>query len=132
MWRRSSRTAVGDEGAVTVETAAAFGLLAVVATLAVQVVLLGTSYLLAGAAVREGAREAALGGRTSDVQALVHEVSGRSDATVTMTPRTRVPGDLVEVRMRMTAPVVPLIADLVPDLWIETASLMRAEVNGWG
>ncbi|MFP5224997.1 MAG: hypothetical protein ACLGH3_05525 [Actinomycetota bacterium] len=122
---------ISDDGTVTVETAAAFGILAIVATLAVQVVLLGTSYLLAGQAVREGAREAALGARADQVEDLVHAVSGRSDATVTMTPRIRAPGDLVEVRIRMTAPIVPLIDDLVPDLWVETAALMRVEVNGW-
>lgn len=107
------------------------GVVAIVAVMAVQVLLLGTTYLLAGQAVREGAREAALGGSETAVRAMVRTVSGRSDGTVWMTPRIRAPGDLVEVRLRISAPVVPLIEQLVPDLWVETAAKMRAEVEAW-
>lgn len=106
-------------------------MLGVVAMLIVQVVVLCHGYLLAGQAVREGVREAALGANRASIESMVRSIAHRTDGTVTITPIYRYVGSIVEVRYRVAAPVLSLVANAVPELWIETAASMRIEVQAF-
>jgi pilus assembly protein CpaE len=67
---RFRRELPSEQGALSVETAGLAGLIIVVALLLWQMVLVGTTFVLAGHAAREGARQLAVGG---EVQRAVRE-----------------------------------------------------------
>ena len=124
--RPRGRRRPAERGQATVELALALPVVLVGLLLVVQAALVVAGHVAAVHAAREGARAAAVDGRSGAAAEAV-AATGPDGCTTTVHRPARVGATLrVTVRCRISTDV-PLVGPLVPDVTVRTSAAMRVE-----